>query len=61
MAQQGSSLNRAHEHIAQAMFLNIQHDLRALAPGALLFQGASFDKLGKSHHMVCNAKTFADV
>lgn len=44
---QDGSLTRAHEHIVQAMYLNIQHDLRTLAPAALLFQGASLDRLGE--------------
>lgn len=46
-SDQDGGLNRAHEHIVQAMYLNIQHDLRGLAPGALLFQGASLDRLGE--------------
>ncbi|CZT15135.1 uncharacterized protein RCC_01027 [Ramularia collo-cygni] len=43
------SLGRAHEHIVQAMYLNIQHDLRSLAPAAVIFQSSSLDRLGQSH------------
>lgn len=58
---QGGSLNRAHEHIVQAMYLNIQHDLRAMAPTALLFQSASLDRLGESMRAKYNLKWSANI
>lgn len=45
----GGSANRAHEHVLQAMFLNVQHDLRTLIPASLLFHGACLDRLGQAH------------
>lgn len=47
MYSAGSS-PKAFEHILQASYLNIQHDLRTLLPASTLFHGASYDRLGQS-------------
>ena len=40
-------MNKALEHILQSSLLNVQHDLRSSMPSGRLFQGASFERLGK--------------
>ncbi|KXT10657.1 hypothetical protein AC579_6348 [Pseudocercospora musae] len=45
----GDGTNRAQEHVLQAMFLNVQNDLRTLIPAGLLFHGACLDRLGQAH------------
>ncbi|WPH01756.1 Hypothetical protein R9X50_00460800 [Acrodontium crateriforme] len=41
--------SKGFEHIVQASFLNVQHDLRDLMSGAALFYGSSFQRLGYDH------------
>ncbi|KAI5357428.1 Putative tetratricopeptide-like helical domain superfamily, anaphase-promoting complex subunit 5 [Septoria linicola] len=45
----GGNANRAQEHVLQALYLSVQHDLRTLAPAAQLFYGSCLDRLGQSH------------
>lgn len=39
-------MNRAYEHVLQAMYLHVHHDLRHQAAAGSLFHGATFDRIG---------------
>jgi hypothetical protein len=43
---QAGSTNRAQEHILQAMYLNVQHDLRAVSASATILQASCLERLG---------------
>jgi anaphase-promoting complex subunit 5 len=53
MAQQGTGVGRSQEHLLQARYVNMQHDVMNMSLATAVFQGASFERLGKLVSTFC--------
>jgi anaphase-promoting complex subunit 5 len=42
----GAGIGRSQEHLLQARFVNMQHDVMNMGLATALFQGASFERMG---------------
>jgi hypothetical protein len=44
--QKGNGVGRSQEHLLQARYINMQHDVMNMGLATAVFQGASFERLG---------------
>lgn len=58
----GGNANRAQEHVLQAKYLCMEHDLKTLTPATQLFYGSCLERLGKFKlfHPVCKQALTGD-